>query len=187
MNDNNKPILCLDFDGVVHLYSTGWKGVDVISDPITDGFWEWVEEAKKYFTLVVYSSRSKEPAGIAAMLAWLVHDRKDWLEKGGVSDDDELVLSFASEKPAAFLTIDDRCLTFTGNWSDFPPSLLRNFKPWNKTSLPMTLSRADVVDRLRHHKEEVQLAMISEGKFAQERLDNADRLAASLVTQLFGI
>jgi hypothetical protein len=25
-----KPILCLDFDGVLHSYSSGWKGADVI-------------------------------------------------------------------------------------------------------------------------------------------------------------
>ena len=28
-----KPILCLDFDGVVHSYTSGWKGADVIPDP----------------------------------------------------------------------------------------------------------------------------------------------------------
>jgi hypothetical protein len=28
-----KPILCLDFDGVIHSYSSGWKGADVIPDP----------------------------------------------------------------------------------------------------------------------------------------------------------
>ena len=30
-----KPILCLDFDGVLHTYSSGWKGADVIPDPPT--------------------------------------------------------------------------------------------------------------------------------------------------------
>jgi len=29
----SKPILCLDFDGVIHSYSSGWKGADVIPDP----------------------------------------------------------------------------------------------------------------------------------------------------------
>lgn len=28
-----KPILCLDFDGVIHSYASGWKGADVIPDP----------------------------------------------------------------------------------------------------------------------------------------------------------
>src|SRR5882672_3079773 len=32
-----KPILCLDFDGVLHSYSSGWKGADVIPDAPTPG------------------------------------------------------------------------------------------------------------------------------------------------------
>lgn len=38
-----KPLLCLDFDGVLHSYTSGWKGVDVISDFLVPGvfgfFW----------------------------------------------------------------------------------------------------------------------------------------------------
>lgn len=39
-------------------------------------------------------------------------------------------LQWPQEKPAAFITIDDRALTFTGMW----PSIktLQAFKPWNK-------------------------------------------------------
>lgn len=36
----HKPILCLDFDGVIHSYSSGWKGAR-----------EWVAIAVAYTTV----------------------------------------------------------------------------------------------------------------------------------------
>lgn len=41
-------------------------------------------------------------------------------------------IEFPWFKPSAFITIDDRALTFTGDWSDFTPTKLKAFKPWNK-------------------------------------------------------
>jgi len=44
--------------------------------------------------------------------------------------DTPLSLSFPMEKPSAMVSLDDRCLLFTGEW----PSIksLQEFKPWNK-------------------------------------------------------
>jgi hypothetical protein len=126
-----KPILCLDFDGVIHSYTSGWKGETVIPDPVVPGFFEWVEQAAKHFKLVIYSSRSKNPDAITAMQFYLYEQRKLWRKAGGQPETNEpLEFEFASEKPSAFLTLDDRALTFTGTW----PSVesLRAFKPWNK-------------------------------------------------------
>ena len=74
------------------------------------------------------------------MRAWLV--KHAIIEFGAdhplawVDDDGEsgpiYPLSFPHQKPAAFLTIDDRAVCFEGDWSDFEPADLLNFKPWNK-------------------------------------------------------
>ena len=123
----NKPILLLDFDGVVHSYTSKWTTATDIHDKPVTGFHIWAIEAKKRFTLCIYSSRSKEPGGIEAMKTWIrahypnVKGMEDWFE-------------FPKTKPAAFLTIDDRAICFEGNWFDpkLDPENLLKFKPWNK-------------------------------------------------------
>ena len=63
------------------------------------------------------------------MRAWLrEHGGNCWNESPcgpGLED-----VKFPTEKPAAFVGIDDRVLTFTGEWPTIAD--LRAFKPWNK-------------------------------------------------------
>lgn len=122
-----KPILCLDFDGVIHRYSKGWQDGEIY-DGVTDGFFEWLMKAQERFMVQVYSSRSRTPAGIAAMSIWLAEQAQQWRAK--TKQELLLNLSFAHEKPSAFLTIDDRAIQFDGDWSKLDPTELRAFKPW---------------------------------------------------------
>jgi hypothetical protein len=127
----NKPIICVDFDGVIHSYKSGWKGATVISDPVNPGFFEWLDEVSQHFKIVVYSSRSKEAGACDAVALWLADQRKKWRDAGGVSsitDGTPVDVEFAHEKPAAYLTIDDRAICFDGNWPS--AETMRNFKPW---------------------------------------------------------
>lgn len=119
-----KPILCLDFDGVIHSYENGW-GDGSIYGHVTEGFWPWLNLAWQHFHIVVYSSRSTTLEGVAGMAAWLAREAP----KGFAVPD----IEFAAKKPPAFLTIDDRCVTFRGDWSALDPLTLRNFKPWMQT------------------------------------------------------
>ena len=119
-----KPILCVDFDGVIHSYTSGWQGPLLIADPVTPGFFEWLDEAAQYFKIVIYSSRSKHLGGPDAMAAWLEEQRSVAAGKS------PLPVEFAHEKPTAFLTLDDRCICFDGHWPD--PQVMLQFKPWNK-------------------------------------------------------
>jgi hypothetical protein len=128
----NKPILCLDFDGCVHLYSRGWQD-GTIYDDIVDGFFEWAEEAQMYFKLVIYSSRSKDPDQLKLMALWLYEQRNKWAAAQNTETLMELEIEFASEKPAAWLTIDDRCYQFYGDWNatNLSPEAILAFRPWN--------------------------------------------------------
>lgn len=126
----SKPILCLDFDGVIHSYSSGWKGADVIPDPPVAGAMDFIRRALKHFRVAIFSSRSNQPGGLNAMKDYIAvnsemgfHDPIDGLE-------------WPLEKPAAMVTIDDRALTFDGTWPDI--ETLKAFQPWNKREFGAT-------------------------------------------------
>jgi hypothetical protein len=123
-------ILCIDFDGVIHAYSKGWQD-GTIYDDVVPGFFDWAVEAKKVFRLVIYSSRSATSEGIDAMIQWL----EIQLARRGPDGLSITDFEFASEKPPAWLTIDDRAICFKGDWTD--PALSRHallaFKPWMST------------------------------------------------------
>lgn len=133
----SKPILCLDFDGVCHMYTSGWKGADVILDPHVPGLFEFLEQAKPYFDIQIFSSRSHQEGGIEAMTAWFIAERKTWRANGGKTEiDGQLELKFPKEKPPAFLGIDDRVLNFRGVWPDVEE--LRGYKTWTQNPLGPT-------------------------------------------------
>jgi hypothetical protein len=127
-----KPILCIDFDGVIHTYTTKWKGPTEIPDPPVKGVFQWLNRATEFWTLNVYSSRSSQPGGIAAMKRYIRHFAAMELPDPELHEQLMAKIEFPSHKPAAFLTIDDRVICFDGNWASLDPEDLLNFKPWNK-------------------------------------------------------
>jgi hypothetical protein len=128
-----KPTLCIDFDGVIHSYEQGWQN-GVIYGEVVSGFFEWVERVQDQFTLVIYSSRSKDDAGATAMALWLHEKRAAWIKAAGQRGPvGWLAFEFAHEKPAAWLTIDDRCIRFDGSWDDpqLTPEAMLAFRSWH--------------------------------------------------------
>lgn len=127
-----KPIICIDFDGVIHSYERGWQNGEIYGT-VTPGFFEWVELAKDQFRLVIYSSRSNSYGGVIEMSQWLHKQRSIWRNTKGFRNDQSMTeIEFAHEKPAAFLTIDDRAIRFDGRWDWLRPEYLLEFKPWNQ-------------------------------------------------------
>ena len=127
-----KPILCLDFDGVIHSYTSKWAGADKVLDPPVPGSIAFLRNAVKHFEVHIFSSRSNAKGGREAMAAWLgYHALNERL-----SDHENLAwisaIKWPTEKPPALVTIDDRALTFSGQWSDYPIDRLLRFRPWNK-------------------------------------------------------
>jgi hypothetical protein len=123
----------MDFDGVIHSYTSGWKGADKIPDPPVPGAFDFLAMASNYFEVHIFSSRTHQQGGSEAMQNWI------WKEVTGSDYDPDntccvpvwvLKLKFPENKPPAMISIDDRAITFTGIFPD--PKELLNFKPWNK-------------------------------------------------------
>jgi hypothetical protein len=133
-----KPILCLDFDGVIHSYDRGWQDGNIYGT-LVPGFLAWSMEVANHFRLIIYSSRSKEEDGPDRMRAFMQRQVVDRLMPNEI-DHWLSLFEFASEKPPAFLTIDDRAIQFRGDWSAWwlRPEQLLKFKPWNQGQEPCT-------------------------------------------------
>ena len=138
-----KKILCIDWDGVIHSYTSGWTSADDVPDPPVPGALDFLRNATHAFDVYVYSSRSHQPGGIEAMQTAL----QDWYVDAAklpddVADEDASaveagienfvlnILKWPTFKPSAFLTIDDRVHCFDGRFPAID-SLLA-FQPWNR-------------------------------------------------------
>lgn len=117
----HKKIICIDFDGVIHSYTSGWQGATTIADQPVMGAITWLASMvdNPEFDPQIYSARSAQ-GGIPVM--------KEWLLQWGLPGEYLAKIKFPKEKPPAFLTIDDRCIKFDGKF----PSVkaLREFKTW---------------------------------------------------------
>ena len=130
---SGKKIICVDFDGVIHGYQSGFKGMGCIPDPpvvqdqsVKDSI-RWLRELiwSDKFIICIYSSRSKSLFGRKAM--------KEWLHKWGLCNNELKQVYFPILKPPAWLTIDDRAIKFTGVFPTIKE--IEEFKPWNKQKL----------------------------------------------------
>lgn len=135
------PILCVDFDGVLHSYTSGWKGARNIPDRPVPGAIEWLSSlvsdgdsvcamAPRYldFDVCIFSSRNRYIGGARAMRKWLV----SW----GFPKDKLENLRFPLLKPPAFLLVDDRAFHFQGFFPTAKQML--DFKPWYRRPLRNT-------------------------------------------------
>jgi len=131
-----KKTVVFDFDGVTHSYKSGWKGATVIADGPVSGIKEVIDELRKYYNVVIVSTRCFQPGGINAIKAWLL--------KYDIVVDDVL-----GEKPPAIVYVDDRAICFDGNVENLVLQI-RNFENWiekEKNKSVMQDSKSIIIQR----------------------------------------
>lgn len=120
--DHNKFDVAVDFDGVIHQYTSGFHGFENIKDPPVD---KAIETLKNYICnlkVAIFSTRASTEEGVSAI--------KDWLIKYGLTHEEVNQLTITNTKIHANLYIDDRSWHFDGSY----PSIdyIKEFVPWNK-------------------------------------------------------
>lgn len=114
--------VAVDFDGVLHRYTSRWVAPDVIPDQPVEGAIVWLNRlcADPELEVVIHTTRARTFEGQAAIKKWL-------LAQGFTGS--VLTLRITDQKIGAHLYIDDRGYCFTG--ANFPtPETIKRFQRW---------------------------------------------------------
>ncbi len=119
-------VIAVDFDGVIHRYSKGWNGGEIYDETV-QGTKESLTKLKELgHKIYIFSTRSNKifhkKGGIDQQ-----KQMKEWLEKNQIPYDK--IWGFG--KPMADIFIDDRALSFKGDWNQTLKEV-NDFKVWYK-------------------------------------------------------
>lgn len=126
---STRKLVAVDFDGVLHRYSKGWHDGTIYDEPVP-GAMQWLAALLDTFEVVIVSTRMHTAEGRDAVQVWIAkHMRSvfgdEWSEIAAR-------LRYSFLKPPAWVTIDDRALTFDGDFSSprWRAEALEAFSPW---------------------------------------------------------
>ena len=109
---NDRVVIAVDFDGVLHNANQGWGDGTCYGDPLP-GAIEAIKKLAENYDIVIFTAKAKpdRPLVDGKTGAVLV---SEWFVKYGIAD---YIKSITSEKPRAELYIDDNGYRFV-NWND---------------------------------------------------------------------
>lgn len=106
----------VDFDGVLHSYTTPWIDATTIPDPPVPGAIDWLNAIGADYDIVIHTTRAASPGGADAVEAYL-------REHGCRCE-----VRATAIKPPALIYVDDRGWRFRGR---FPTTgQIRGIRPW---------------------------------------------------------
>ena len=108
---NNKPIVAVDYDGVLNQYD-GWRGENHLPKPIK-GVKYFLQKLSEDYNVVIFTCRDHGAV-------------RRWLQKHGL---DDYVYAVTMTKPRAVAYIDDRAICYDGSYSEVLDKL-SSFRTW---------------------------------------------------------
>jgi hypothetical protein len=95
----------IDFDGVIHSYTSGWNGLTP-TDPPVAGAKEFLEYLlEQGYRVDIFTARALHGGGVEAVKKWL-------------ADHDFPIVEVTATKYGAEIYIDDRGYRFEGTWDE---------------------------------------------------------------------
>lgn len=110
-----KKTLLIDLDGVLNTYSGQYNRNYI--PPLRSGALEFLKSLSVEFRVLIFTSREIELA-------------TKWVFENNLSDYVEKVTNV---KEPSYLIIDDRCLTFNGDYETMKKNI-KSFQPWYKNN-----------------------------------------------------
>lgn len=128
--EGERYTVAVDFDGVIHEYTSPWIDAATIPDDPVPGAIHWLFRTIQHFDVAITSTRNCQRGGVRAMRLWLKkHADALWNESPGCRGLEEI--SFPKKKPTALIYLDDRAVRFDGE--NFPEKEeIHRLRPWNK-------------------------------------------------------
>ena len=110
---NMRKTLLIDLDGVLNDYVGNYDKNFI--PPIKVGAKEFFEDLSKNYQVKIFTTRDKNLAS-------------KWISENGLS---ELIVGITNVKEPCWVYVDDRCITFDGNFEGLIDKI-DNFKPYYK-------------------------------------------------------
>jgi len=108
-----RPSIAIDFDGVIHKYSEGWKDGSIYDDPIP-GVRDALRLLQEKYHIIIYSTRNHDRVVRGEHQKNQLKEVKEWLTKYDIPYDH---IQADPGKPLCKLFIDDNAYRFEGDWS----------------------------------------------------------------------
>lgn len=100
--------IAVDFDGVLHSYSSPWVDQYTIPDPPNPGAIDFLRELSQHYRVVIFTTRAIDVLAVAHLGKWLI--------KHGLESDIVNKIEASNRKGDASLYIDDRAFRFEGRF-----------------------------------------------------------------------
>lgn len=119
-------IIAVDFDGVVHDYTEGWKGGKIYGKPVQTSRWALGYLCRHGHQVLIYTCRAYSGTVNGRKVRGKKREIAAWMKQHAIPYTE---IWTGRGKPAADIYVDDRAVEFRGHWPVTLEHILK-FSTW---------------------------------------------------------